>query len=624
MNVERYPEDLAVTPHDFSESEWRDALADSAREGYSSMWQAFSSAAGQAMEQGRDARGKVLWLLADACSMMLSPRSANEPFKPIMVMGDRRSSIPDDLTKEDVAFFAQIVDEIDDARLKARIADLVWLLAKPREVRFALIAIDSYRAIPLDAETWVRDGRECWNRAIGLSRMLRQAAGDRLQEIETAILAALLPVVAEDGYLALWLAEVLKSNRLGRGHHPQVAEKLETLARQFEGAGDLHRAVDHWRAASGWFLLAGNNEKAAEATVAVAECLVKQAVARISSDSPSHMAAASSYEEAIQVYRTIPRAERARYRVDDRIIELRTLLNESGEQSLGEMGIIRSPEIDITKLVEHARDSVRDKSPLEALKALANLHPGTNAKQAREEALATLRKHPLQSFFAATVMSRDGRVIAKRPGLSPAGEPTADDEIVIRSQMIHDYEILLGLAVQGEIIPALEIVLMEHRLREADFVALAAGSPVVPKGREQLFGKGLFAGYDRDWSSAIHLLVPQIEHMVRMALKQAGVKTTTLDSNGIENESGMSTLMDAPEADKVFGDDLAFEFRALFCDAHGPNLRNTIAHGLLEDEGCHSVYVVYAWWLALKLVFNSFWVANRKSKQGSAGGEEPT
>lgn len=622
MNVERYPESVVVTPQDFSECGWRDALADSAREGYSAMWQALSAGAKQAMEQGRVSHGKALWLLADACSMMLSPRSVNEPFKPSMVMDGRRSSIPDDLTAEDIAVFAQVVEDIDDVRLRARLADLVWLMGKPRQVRFALMAIDSYRAIPLVSANWVRDGRESWERAIGLSRMLRQAAGDRLQEIEAAILAALLSAVAGEGYLALWLAELLKSNRLGLDHRAQVAEKMETLARQFEGEGDLHRAVEHWRATSDWFRLAESSEKAAEATVAMAECLVKQALASVSSDSPSHMGAASFYENAIQVYRLIPRAERAPHRVDERIDELRTLLNESGQKSLGEMASIRSPEIDITELVEHARGSVRGKSAIEALKALANVHPGSNARQARKEALATLRKHPLQSLFAATVISRDGRVIARRPGLSLTGEPTPDDEIVIRSQMIHDYEILLGLAVQGEILPALEVVLMEHRLREGDFIALAAGSPIVPKGREQLFGKGLFAGFDGDWASAIHLLVPQFEHMVRIALKHAGVTTTTLDANGIENESGMSTVMDAPEADKIFGENLAFEFRALFCDSHGPNLRNTIAHGLVDDEVGRSVYVVYAWWLALKLVFNSFWVTNRKHGQNETGERE--
>ena len=49
------------------------------------MWQALSTAARGAIEQGRNEHGKVLWLLADACSMMLSPSSPNEPFKPFAV-----------------------------------------------------------------------------------------------------------------------------------------------------------------------------------------------------------------------------------------------------------------------------------------------------------------------------------------------------------------------------------------------------------------------------------------------------------------------------------------------------------------------------------------------------------
>lgn len=286
------------------------------------------------------------------------------------------------------------------------------------------------------------------------------------------------------------------------------------------------------------------------------------------------------------------------------------------------MNLIQSPEMDITKLVEHARDAVRGKTPVDALRALANLHPGANAKQARDEAIATLRKRPLQAFFPATTMSRDGRVIAKRPGMSMAGEPTADDEIVIRTQMVNDLQLLVGLAVQGEIVPALQVILMEHRLREADFVALADRSPVVPPGRAELFGKALFAGYDRDLVTAIHLLVPQIEHMVRFHLKQAGTKTTTLDGEGIETECGLSTLMSMPEAKKVFGENLTFEFSALLCDAHGPNLRNELAHGLMDEDACQSVYAIYVWWLALKLVLNAYWLANRKRVADEADGRE--
>lgn len=65
--------------------------------------------------------------------MMLSPKSLNEPFKPFMVMEGRRSLIPDDLSESDIAFYAEVVDEINDAWLKARVADLVWLKSSVRE-----------------------------------------------------------------------------------------------------------------------------------------------------------------------------------------------------------------------------------------------------------------------------------------------------------------------------------------------------------------------------------------------------------------------------------------------------------------------------------------------------------
>jgi hypothetical protein len=161
----------------------------------------------------------------------------------------------------------------------------------------------------------------------------------------------------------------------------------------------------------------------------------------------------------------------------------------------------------------------------------------------------------------------------------------------------------------------MEILLLEHRLTERDFVDLANESPLVPKDRIRIFGKALFAGYDKDFISAIHLLIPQIENMVRYQLKASGVKTTNHDVNGIENENSLGTLMDLSETETIFGESLTFELRALFCDALGPNLRNEIAHGLLDEAHCQSAYVIYAWWLGLKLVFNTFWNATRKTEQ---------
>ncbi|WP_265299787.1 DUF4209 domain-containing protein [Verminephrobacter eiseniae] len=118
-------------------------------------------------------------------------------------------------------------------------------------------------------------------------------------------------------------------------------------------------------------------------------------------------------------------------------------------------------------------------------------------------------------------------------------------------------------------------------------------------------------------------MLPQIEHLVRVHLKQAGAKTTNLDKDGIENENGMSTLMNLPEAEQVFGRNLAFELRALFCDAFGPNLRNELAHGLLDEEAFHSPFAIYAWWLGLHLVFHTWWnMAHKSATEGEAGPDD--
>ena len=603
MSNERYPKELVLTVEDFSSCGWETVLAEVDRKDYSSIHSAFFNAAKQATDEKRQAHSKALWLLADACSMMLFPASFNEPFKPYIELPDGRSTIPDDLSETDIAFFAEIVDTIDDPWLKARLADLVWL--KRSEFQFALMAIDAYREIPLRSETWLHAGDKCWERAIVLARMLRKGAGDRLAQIEASIID-IFKMGGED-FLCLQLADLLKSKGLGKDHSIMIAKKLESLGREYKKKNDFNKAGQYFQVSVDWFEMSADTAKSAEMKVEWGETRVKEATAARAS------VAIHFYERAIQIYRSIPHSERAKYGVKERIEELRALHSESGKQSLNEMGVISTPKTDISQIVEDARNAVKGKDPVEALKAFVNLGRDVNVKELREQVIERFQ-NSISALFSSVRMSQDGRVIAKRPGINASPD---DNEIGIRSQMIRDYQIYVSLVVQGCIWPALETLLLEHRLQEADFTNLARRSPIVPIGRAGLFGKALYAGYDRDFVTALHILVPQIEHMVRFHLKARGVSTTNLDSNGIENENGLSTLMDLPETEKIFGEDLSFEIKALFCDPVGANLRNKLAHGLINYEECYSPYAIYAWWLGLQLVFNGFWNARHTSPESN-------
>ncbi len=607
--VERYPIDLQLDSADFADCNWRSVLAALDSDRYSSMWQAFSRAAGDALEKGNKKQSKTFWLLADACSMMLRPQSKNEPFKPYFQMEGKRSVIPDDFTQADIEFFAGVVDSIDDPWLRARLADLVWLKSEIRDSRFALAAIDAYREVPLDLETWMRDGEHCWNRAIALAQNLKAVASDRLVQMESDIVAKVKSAASTDGFFAFWLSKLLAEFRLGHSASPELAQKLEEIAATLREPGDGHKAREYFNAAGHWYRVAKEDEKAARMFIEVAESFAKEALSKETAGTPISALAASLYEDAIQACRRVPRLLREGLGVEKRMSELRALLKNSGQLAIGQFQAIETPGVDITESIEHARNVVSGKNSTEALRCFAALHSGANAARLRTQTLDAKKKYIFSSLFGSTQFDRDGRVIAKRAAYGLGN--TESDEASLLADMVQDFQIEMGLIVQGYLLPALDVMHGEHRVCERDFIDIANHSPIVPRGRAMLFGKGLFAGYDHDFVVAIHLLAPQIEHLVRFHLQRAGVVTAKLDPNGIETEIGLSALIDLPETKKVLGENLTFEIRAVFCDAFGPNLRNEIAHGLLDDRECQSIYSVYAWWFALRLVFHTYWNARQ-------------
>jgi len=237
--------------------------------------------------------------------------------------------------------------------------------------------------------------------------------------------------------------------------------------------------------------------------------------------------------------------------------------------------------------------------------AFANIHPGANVDNIRESAEKYMQHSILRHLFASTHMTQDGRVAAKSPGVSFGDADSPETRQTIWQEMVRYYGRHIGLVVQANILPALEVINAEHRLPERTLLSLCHSSHVIPPGREVLWAKGLFFGFERDFVVSTHLLIPQLEHLVRMILKQGGLKTTTLDSKGIETENGLSTLLDNPDIEKLVDKNLFFELKALLSDAAGPNLRNEMAHGLLEADRAESVYAIYLWWLCLRLVINT-------------------
>lgn len=597
----------ALTTDDYDEAGCEATLPSTPGSSYTDLWDALIKAARVASGEGRTRHAAVLQSLADACSMMLTPADLTSPFKPFAVFQDNRSAIPADFDETDVTFFALIASHAVHPGLRARLADVAWLLNPRLGTGLLLAAIADYRTFPIDASTWHLGAGDCWRRALSLATKLGKAGTTQADEIEAALLAAFDASDKTIGFASLWYSDLLSARTNSGSQRLHIATELNLAGQLRLDNGRYDDARQFWESAARWFKKAGAKADAFKATVAVAEAWASEALARESMLSPSSAVAASCYEKAIQVYRSVPVAERLPYGGDERMVVLRAKLLAAGARSVGELNTLSTPPMDISELIEEARDMVMGRGPLDSLKGLAKISRPVVESKARSNAEHILANSIVGQLFGSTSLSRDGRVTSRQAAVGSGDGEAERRESRIQSQMVRDQQVWMSLVVQGRVFPALQAMQLEHHLNEQMFAGIAGNSSIVPPDRVGLFGKGLYAGYCGDFEIALHLLVPQIEHMVRCHLKNAGALTTTLSREGIDNENGLSTLVKLPQMRAVFGDDLTFEITALFCDPVGPNLRNELAHGLLGDGEGYSIASVYAWWFVLRIVFTQFW-----------------
>ncbi len=577
----------------FTKIELDERLADVPYHGYTGLSMQLLDAASEANGKNDELHFTALRLLHEICAVRLNLERPNNPFD-------------DSFTDTEIKFFAEIAKLICNPFLKGRLADRVWNSRRYRNIEYARIAIDSYMNTPLDADTWFNGGWMCWHRSIKLCLLIGKGAENRMSQIKCLILATLNESTTERKFYAENLSHALKETDVSGEDSANIATKLESMAQKFDVAGNFHASGGYNKAASYWFERSKMADKVVDMKVGEAEAFEKEAMTKVSSDNPSHAVAVSGLKNAAKVLYEIPKDHRARHNIDKKIRDLELRISQYGHIALDEMATYKTPGIDVSDYARQARNCVGSKSVSEALVKFVNLHH-IEVDELKESAKESISLYPFRRIFPATMFESDGRVGGTTPGYSESASDEVKEAVVLAEMFQFHYVPRVSIVVNGMILPALLVVNNEHCLRETDFTNMVRRSPIVPSDRKELWGKALFQGFNYDFTTSVHLLAPQIEHVVRCHLKAVGVRTTFTDrdSGGKETENGLCRLMESPEVESIFGPDWAYEINTLFCGSSGWNLRNEIAHGLLSDQQCHSIELVYAWWFALKIILLS-------------------
>lgn len=570
-------------------------------------------------EISRLERDEALWsvdqrecmrFIGATLTMVLRADQAAEPFGPMFVMDGQRSAIPSDFPKEILQALEPWAMSLRDSEVRARFLDVLWIQTKSFPA--AKAAVEAYLASALrleDPEEWTSCQKRL-ERALRLAASLGKGGVDLRDKVLAEIEAMLQRHRGKDPlYLTFRLIRLLLEFKYGDAN--QFAEFAKVAAEAAEESGDFWRAKDNYQLLADCYRAVGDKDGEIVALRYSAEALVKEADLAQKEPGRGAIAAASILSDAVEAVRQVPGGKERAAELHERLLILQ-------RESTPELKSI-SKSFDATKLVHAALVAVRDKSIGDAIYALCTMASPPSIEKLKKEVHDQARISVLGSLISSEVLNSRGRVVARAPALE-AGVNDIKHE-GLRWRMYRHARLGRSLNIQATINPARTEILDVHAPDRLDLAGLIQHSPWIPPGHEESVLRALVAGFQGDMLVAAHLVLPQLEALVRQVVEAHGGATSMLEPGGVQQERLLSALLETPEAAQAFGEDGVFELQDLLIDPLGANLRNEVSHGLLDDLGLFGTDVLYAWWLLLRYCVLTSKIVERGQAESASSGD---
>lgn len=582
----------ALSRSDFDRCCWEDVITGSPKKTCQEYFGLFLRKANQSRDAGDPVAEAVFAVLFLVTDVELRPDDFHQPFGPRFASRAARGVIPEDLNDQHWAILAEVAPTVADAEMRARLCDLLWVVKRNHQL--AKMAVEAYLVsarILEDPDNWPPCAWRI-SRAVRLARSIG-GAGDLFDTTIRYTEDLLTKLDAEDPrFLTGILMQLLQEFK--KGDPAKYAPLAEKAAERAESGGDFDRACKLWFIASIWHGITKDSGASERTRIRSAETHVKDAEAHASRPkefSPNIQAAARMERAILALSKIDTPAARARHD------QLYLRLSDFQAKSRAEMPTF-THSLDMTDTAIQAEERVTGRSLGLALHALGGLCVPPSVAHLRQQALDMFRS-PILGFMGMTKLTATGKIAARAPQFdsTPEGAEEATLAQMYENAILHHQCVAVGV-----IVPAIRKIRAEHNVRLQDFYEIAATSPFVPPGRETTFAKGLYAGFTFDLIVSTHLLIPQIEHSIRLHLEARGAITSGFDKQWRQNEYDLNTTLRMPELKTIFNDDdLIFDLRGLLIEHHGSNLRNEMAHGLLDDAQLGTDAAMYLWALTLRL-----------------------
>jgi len=482
-------------------------------------------------------------------------------------------SYPDlekDFTKESFIYYKKRAYVTRNSILKARYGDVVWELDK--DVDYARLAIRAYLdCCPIYyANEWDDELADSLDRAITIASTINDQ--DLIEECSKKHYEFIRQFVEVRRHR--YLLEIIKSI-LEREKKIRDQIDYEYLIQTIEDAivyyaqnisNSFHLQRSFSRLLVKIWKIRKNRNECQKIKVRIAESYVEEAEWKRENYPKGNMVAAFFYERALQEYLNLGE-------FPEKIEELKVKIQEANEGALK---------------TEFKTISVGTKVPREKIDEYLQMYKGQEAmkvfqvmcldgnltpsyEESKKEAIEQAKRFVAQHIFPIQIMK--GNIVVKH---------ISEEDEKLKYSTIRNFQ--MGYQIGGWLLDEIFAILeKEHPDYAESLIEYLSSSEIMDPKRIEIIKYGIRAFEKKEYVASIHILVFQIEGILRDLLGKLGLPTFSYRSNEMRERMLSDILTTLNQVEGVDKDFLKF-IEIYLCDIRGDNYRNEIAHGLVPAE----------------------------------------
>ena len=183
------------------------------------------------------------------------------------------------------------------------------------------------------------------------------------------------------------------------------------------------------------------------------------------------------------------------------------------------------------------------------------------------------KKAPISFLSTHKIMDAEGRPVAT----VGSQEEDIDGHIVLQiSQNMQISSIFLR--------ETLNTLIDKFKLTTEKIIDYLYESPIFDERRKEFLIEGIEAYLKGNYVVSLHILIPQIEAIIRNLSEKVGIPILKPSRTGGFFYRTLDELLREKGIIKVLSEDMCLYFRVLLTDPRGWNLRNEVCHGISGPE----------------------------------------